>query len=259
MKTLSPDSVWLPFATMLLAAAHLLSGDDAAADDGFVDVGHQAPHLGAHNLIPATLAERALIAIGRDEWAQADTLARQAVWTAQNSRLQDAPLNALAFAVAARIAQHAGRSDHAQELIAQAQRRLPQSTHVSPVVATQSRLQLAQTYIASADPAGARTMLREVDAILRRCQGLGSLGTQADQLRLTLRTRTRETPGASALTTAELRVLPLLTTHLTAREIAERLHLSFHTVKSHMLSIYRKLDANSRGSAITRAQQLGLV
>jgi LuxR family maltose regulon positive regulatory protein len=65
--------------------------------------------------------------------------------------------------------------------------------------------------------------------------------------------------GASALTAAELRLLPLLATHLTFRELGERLHVSSHTVKSQAMSIYRKLGASSRSQAIQRAQQLDLL
>jgi LuxR family maltose regulon positive regulatory protein len=65
--------------------------------------------------------------------------------------------------------------------------------------------------------------------------------------------------GASALTAAELRLLPLLATHLTFRETGEHLHVSSHTVKTQAMSIYRKLGASSRSQAIQRAQQLGLL
>jgi LuxR family transcriptional regulator, maltose regulon positive regulatory protein len=53
-------------------------------------------------------------------------------------------------------------------------------------------------------------------------------------------------------------VLPLLATHLSFREIGERLHLSPHTVKTQAMSIYRKLGVSSRSQAVQRAQQLGL-
>ena len=58
---------------------------------------------------------------------------------------------------------------------------------------------------------------------------------------------------------AELRLLPLLTTHLTFREIGERLFVSQNTVKTQAISIYRKLDATSRGEAVERATALGLL
>jgi LuxR family maltose regulon positive regulatory protein len=54
-------------------------------------------------------------------------------------------------------------------------------------------------------------------------------------------------------------VLPLLTTHLTYRELGERLYLSHNTVKAHAMAIYRKLGASSRSQAIQRAQQLSLL
>ena len=64
--------------------------------------------------------------------------------------------------------------------------------------------------------------------------------------------------GIASLTTAELRLLPLLSTHLRFAEIGERLYISPRTVKTQAVSIYRKLGAASRSQAVQRAQQLGL-
>ena len=64
-------------------------------------------------------------------------------------------------------------------------------------------------------------------------------------------------PGS--LTDAELRLLPLLATHMTFREIGAHLYVSRNTVKTHAISIYRKLDASSRHEAINRAIELDLV
>jgi ATP/maltotriose-dependent transcriptional regulator MalT len=65
--------------------------------------------------------------------------------------------------------------------------------------------------------------------------------------------------GVSSLTTAGLRLLPLLPTHLSFHEIADRLYLSRNTVKTHAISIYRKLGVSSRGEAVQRAQEIGLL
>ena len=65
--------------------------------------------------------------------------------------------------------------------------------------------------------------------------------------------------GASSLTTAELRLLPLLPTHLSFREIGERLYVSRHTVKTQAISIYRKLGVTSRSETIDRMHELGLL
>ena len=89
---------------------------------------------------------------------------------------------------------------------------------------------------------------------------MGILVGQAEALRAQLsRQRGDARPGASALTAAELRVLPLLVTHLTSQEIAAELFVSVHTIKSQQASLYRKLGTSSRSQAVIRARQLGLL
>ena len=65
--------------------------------------------------------------------------------------------------------------------------------------------------------------------------------------------------AATALTGAELRLLPLLATHLSFPEIGAELFLSPHTVKSQAMSLYRKLEASSRSQAVARSRELGLL
>ena len=62
-----------------------------------------------------------------------------------------------------------------------------------------------------------------------------------------------------ALTNAELRVLRFLPSHLTFREIGDRLHVSANTVKTQALSAYRKLDVGSRSEAVARGRAVGLL
>ena len=62
-----------------------------------------------------------------------------------------------------------------------------------------------------------------------------------------------------SLTTAELRLLQFLPTHLSFPEIAIRLNVSANTVKTHARAIYRKLDSSSRAEAVSRALAAGLV
>jgi len=63
-------------------------------------------------------------------------------------------------------------------------------------------------------------------------------------------------PGLSG---AELRLLPLLATHLTYPEIGVELFLSTNTIKSQAVSIYRKLGVSSRSQAVLRLRKLGLL
>jgi len=61
------------------------------------------------------------------------------------------------------------------------------------------------------------------------------------------------------LTERELDVLTLLSQRQTDKEIAQKLHISPHTVRTHTKNIYTKLDVNNRRAAALRARELGLV
>ena len=61
-----------------------------------------------------------------------------------------------------------------------------------------------------------------------------------------------------SITTAELRVLAYLPTHLSLGDIADRVFVSRNTVKSHVAAIYRKLGVVSRSEAVAAAERLGL-
>jgi LuxR family transcriptional regulator, maltose regulon positive regulatory protein len=127
-------------------------------------------------------------------------------------------------------------------------------------MAVQVRIELTRAHLALADIAGARTLMREIDELLNLRPGLGTLVGEAEALRDRLANeRGSDIPGASALTGAELRVLPMLATHLSGPEIAAELFVSPHTVKSQQLSLYRKLGTSSRSQTAARARELGLL
>ena len=67
-------------------------------------------------------------------------------------------------------------------------------------------------------------------------------------------------PGAGlGLTQRESEVLALTVAGLSNRAIAGRLVVGEETIKSHLRSIYRKLEVHSRGEAVFEASQLGLL
>jgi LuxR family maltose regulon positive regulatory protein len=66
-------------------------------------------------------------------------------------------------------------------------------------------------------------------------------------------------PGHEELSEGELRVLRLLASELTQREIGAELYLSLNTIKSHTRSIFRKLGASSREQCVARARELELL
>ncbi len=66
-------------------------------------------------------------------------------------------------------------------------------------------------------------------------------------------------PLVEPLSDRELEVLRLLAAGLSAPEIAARLFIADSTVRSHIKSIYGKLDAHGRVEAIARARSLRLI
>ncbi len=166
--------------------------------------------------------------------------------------------SALVYAWTARVAAQRGDLEQGRQLVARAARLRPLLTYALPVESARALLEMARAYIALADPGGARAVLRQANDIFKQRPDLGNLPQQADELRAKVETIQAESPGASSLTTAELRLLPLLSTHLTFPQIGERLYISRHTVKTQAMSIYRKLGVSSRTAAIDRMHELGL-
>ena len=124
------------------------------------------------------------------------------------------------------------------------------------------RIEAARARLVLSDVDGATVLLAEAVNQLGRRPGAGRASpTQADELwRASSSSRARPRDGDwEHLTPAERRLLPLLTTHLTFREIADHLHVSRNTVKTQAICTYRKLGASSRSEAIQRAIDLGLM
>jgi LuxR family maltose regulon positive regulatory protein len=200
------------------------------------------------------------VAIARNRWSQAEALATQAAAVLRRAGIEDSQATALTCAVRARIAMHRGDVPAARRELINAQRLRHLLGYTQPVLAMQARIELTRVHLALADVAGARTLMRETDEILRRRPHLGTLVGEAAELRALLtQQRSTSAVGASALTAAELRLLPLLSTHLTLPEISQELFLSHNTVKSHVRTIYRKLGADSRTQAVAQARAVGLL
>ena len=141
-----------------------------------------------------------------------------------------------------------------------ATRLTPHLTYALPWLAVQARTVLADAYVTLRDREAARQMLEEVRGILVVRPDLGVLGESVAQLELELAAMPEARAGAgSGLTPAELRLLPHLSTHLSFREIGERLHVSRNTIKTQAISVYRKLGVSSRSEAVAFAEDLGLV
>jgi LuxR family transcriptional regulator, maltose regulon positive regulatory protein len=258
--TLVPvGSLWRAPAHLLLGISHLLAGESNSADGILAGAFEVAEDVGAMVTASIALTERCILAMRREDWSQAEVLAERACSIVRRARLEEYATTVLLDAVAAQVALRRGDAGRAHKHLARAQRLRPQLTYALPFHAVQARLELIRAYIALTDVAGGRTVLREVDDLLRRRPDLGVLSTQADKLRSQLDMIRADGLGASSLTAAELRLFPCLASHRSFREIGRQLHVSPHTVKSQAMSIYRKLGVSSRSQAIRRARDLGVL
>jgi LuxR family transcriptional regulator, maltose regulon positive regulatory protein len=231
----------------------LLSGEVEQGDALFQHAIRESEQTDMQEILACALYERSLVAMARQDWAEAGGLADrlQAAVTRPGSE------EVFVWVARARVAAQCGDLAAAVHALARAQPLRAQMT--MPVFSVQNRIELAHAYLALDDVSGARTVMREAEEILRQ-HDLGTLGSEAAALSARLeKAEVRPATGPSTLTSAELRLVPLLCTHLTAPEIAAELYLSRHTVRSQMQSIYRKLHVNNRRQAVSRARELHLV
>jgi LuxR family maltose regulon positive regulatory protein len=260
VRRFAAQSFVTPAPAFLQGIARVLCGDldggDASLEDG-ISVAEEA---GAHEDLAIALCERSLVAIARGDWSRAEAFAERARTGLRRAGIQESYATPLVSAVQARAALHRGDIPAARRELISAQRLRHLLTYALPYLAVQARIDLARVHLALADLAGARTLMREVDELLRRRPGLGTLVDEAQAIRACLaKNRDPGIAGASALTAAELRLLPMLSTHLSFPGIAGEMFLSPHTIKSQAMSLYRKLGVSSRSEAVARSRELGLL
>jgi LuxR family transcriptional regulator, maltose regulon positive regulatory protein len=257
---LSPASPYR--ATMLYTEgiSYLLEDDRARAAPLLARALDASAQAGAAPLTGLILAEQCSVAAQGGSWSQVASLAQRAITIVQAGHFEDYWTSALVYAWAGRAALHQGNISQGGFYVERAVRLRPLLSYILPVVSVQALLEMARCYITLADPGGAAAVLSQAQDILQQRPDLGVLPQRAAELRARLpQERDSAATGASALTAAELRTLPLLSTHLSSPEIAAELFLSPHTIKSQMKSIYRKLNATSRNEAVTHARELGLL
>jgi LuxR family maltose regulon positive regulatory protein len=257
--TVPDDDPWRVLVLAVLGIGTALSGDLARADT-LLDAAIERYDRGsvANAAVCAALIQSAVLALERGDRPTAEAHARKARGILIANGMTEQGMSAAVDALDARLAMSHHAVDQAKRDLAHAQRLRPRLGGI-PWLAIRARLDLIRAHIAMGDGGGARTLMTEVREIMATRPDLGTLIDEQRDLERRIAEMRGGTAGASTLTIAELRLLPLLTTHLTFREIGERLFVSQNTVKTQAISIYRKLDATSRGQAIVRAVEIGLL
>jgi LuxR family transcriptional regulator, maltose regulon positive regulatory protein len=169
--------------------------------------------------------------------------------------------SALAHAASARACLRHGRWNEARAHLAKVHELEPLvSSGAFPWLTVQTRIELVRAYVALRDARAARSVLDETLELMRARPHVGMLADDARSLAHEVDAMaTLGAAAAAGLTAAELRLLPLLATHLSFREIGEQLYVSRNTIKTQAISVYRKLGVSRRSDAIDRAAALGLI
>ena len=243
LAELSGESRWLPAALLLQGAVHSLRGARDPADASFAAAAEAAERSGATDVRVVAIGERSLLAANSEDYRAAEQFALEAWNLLVTGPSSEYVTGAIVRAVAARAFLRRGRWDDARRELSLAERLAEPLTHALPWLSVQTRLALAAAYVTLRDREGGDTQLHEVQRVLELRPRLGELGEVSEQV-ASLRRQIDELPDTQqtfGLTRAEFRLLPLLATHLSFREIGDRLYVSRNTIKTQAISVYRKL------------------
>ena len=255
---LAAGSYLRPAALLAQGSALMLLGKHDRAEAELAQATAAAKAAGATESLVVALGQRALIAADLEEYERADALTAELHELVAASAVGGYLARCVDCATTARMTLRHGRWNEAREALTAGHELIPFLTAAVPWLAIRIRLELARGFVTLRDLDVAEELLAEALDLLRRFPALASLGERAAELRLEIDVAPEPEGRHVGLTPAELRLLPLLATHLSFREIADQLFVSRNTIKTQAISVYRKLGVSSRSDAVAEAQRLGL-
>jgi LuxR family maltose regulon positive regulatory protein len=239
-------------------AAHLTGDRDRAALE--LAEGVRRAAVTAPSLHALCLAQLAVLAVEGDDWEAAAGLVTRARAQIDRFHLEEQAGSALVFAVSAVVRARRGRIEESQHDLRAATRLAAALTDFAPWYEAELAILGARAALRLSDAGEAASRLDAARRLLRLAPEAVVLTGWLDETRAQLGAFSSER-GVElvSLTTAELRILRYLPTHLSFREIAERIYVSANTVKTQANAVYRKLDVSCRSEAVARAGELGLL
>ncbi|MGZ6565597.1 MAG: LuxR C-terminal-related transcriptional regulator, partial [Solirubrobacteraceae bacterium] len=244
---------WLLSGCRAMGVAYVLLGRPGEA----ITVLREALALSSHQPEVAhtrvfSLGYLAFAATEMGNRRDAQRWALEATWLVADGHLDETTYGAIASTAGALA--HQQRGDHTE-----AARQLENVRRLRPLLGgawwlnADLALRCAAISLDLGDLAGALEFAEVAGDAL---QGYPDAGTLPARLaRLEGRIRQGRDYG---LTPAELRLVAFLPTHLSLREIADRLYLARPTVKTHVASIYDKLGVTGRSEAVEIIEHSGL-
>jgi LuxR family transcriptional regulator, maltose regulon positive regulatory protein len=256
---LPADSPCQTLCALVAGVAEQLRGNRTLArrhlEDGARHAAVPSPQIHA-----LCLTQLALLALDDDRPQDAAQLAARARAQVERFGLERYPTSALILAVSALVRAQRGRVEEATQDMRDAAAHVERLTDLAPWYVIAVEIVIARAALRLSDVNAARDGLAEAGRLLAGLPEATVLlewlhGAEADLAEFSRTASQLE----SSLTTAELRILLYLPTHLSFREIGERTFVSANTVKTQANGVYRKLGARSRSEAVTCARRLGLI
>lgn len=206
----------------------------------------------------AALAHLAALDLGDGDVPAAAAHTNAARSIVDSRDLSDMVPMVVVYAVDALVRARRGDVAGARSAVRATERLLERLGDLSARTALMAHVLVAGAAVEIDDTALCDRHLGEAERAHRREPEAVGMGRWLDRIR-DLSTARAARGARPSLTTAELRLLPHLATHLSLQRIADELVIGRETVKSQAKSIYRKLGVSSRAAAVAEADKLGLL
>jgi LuxR family transcriptional regulator, maltose regulon positive regulatory protein len=251
-------TVWRHLACGALATALYWTGDREEARP-YVEVAARSP---LPLLACAAYGYLGMMAADNGDAAAADRYSTEGERLADKHKFHTSPPYGRVLLARGRV--HGLRGAHAASISSlEAAVAVLRSGPYRPELAD-ALLWLAQACHRAGSEESARAARGEARLLL---EDLAELGILAERWEATERLLSGEDASAAAappmtideLSARELDVLQMLPTALSEAEIGQELFISYHTVHSHVRTIYRKLGTSSRAQTVERARATGLL
>jgi LuxR family maltose regulon positive regulatory protein len=255
---LDESSPWRAMAHAALGRTLFWFGEP----DGAVPALEEAVRLyqpASNNLaVIAALGYLAILRADRGEAEETERLARRSLALSVEHGFTEHWVTLMALVALGMMRERAGRPDDARAALERAL--VLARRGAGPSERAYVLFSLARVLRALGDWEEAAALVREAREAVVQCVEPGILaGFLADAERRARPAARHVAAERDELTGRELAILRLLSSDRTLREIGATLYVSHNTVKTHVRGIYRKLHASTRGEAVARARELGLV
>lgn len=252
-----PDSPWRAMSYFYAGASRYLADETEDARE-LLEEGARKGAATAPIAQVFCLVQLTFLHLERDDLGDALRVVAQAREQLERFQLGEYPILAFFFVASALTRAHEGRTEEAAADSNRARKMLAGLDGFPDWYQGQARIQLARACLLLDDSPAATELLADAAQYASRLEDAPGLSRWLSEAQSAV-TAMAGGGHRSELTPAELRTLRFLPSHLSFREIAEQSFVSANTVKTQAQAIYRKLDATSRGEAVDRARDRGLL